>query len=288
MDANLSIYSNKTILFKALNYTLMIFYILLFLGSILRPNFSIVESYKKQVFLILLCIIGCSTSNYYTVRILLFLSASWKINTSYRWFICDIGDLFYLFITFIITDISISFYCYYKLKLLYRKKYFILRTTRIFYIIISLGYIAIAIIDLKAFNSSIYSSSTDVCSIFIWFCIIFTIIISSVLIIRGARLTFTEEIVNKIKKNALILGWLFALANGIFYVIDLIFANVTNDNEKSALYFIYYLCDEIIPFMIMLRYLYRLKNDFVTNLEDAANELFTDDDDDDGKNIMIL
>ena len=35
----------------------------------------------------------------------------------------------------------------------------------------------------------------------------------------------------------------------------------------------YYFCDEIVPFTIMLAYVYRLKNDFETNLEDVANDL---------------
>ncbi|OMJ84659.1 hypothetical protein SteCoe_14178 [Stentor coeruleus] len=284
MDANLGIYSSNTILFQALSYILIFFYSLLFLGSILRPNFSIVNSYKKQVFLILMCIIGSASSNIYTVRIILFLSAFWKISTSIRWFICDIGDIFYLFITFIITDISISFYCYYKFQLLHRKKFFILRISRILYILTFLTYVAAAFADLKNLDYDIYENSTDICSIFIWFCIVITIIISSMLIIRGARLAFTEQIVNKIKKNALILGGFFAIANGIFYVIKFIFVNTRNDDQRSILFFMYYLCDEIIPFMIMLVYLYRLKNDFETNLEDVANELLQNDE---GKKIVI-
>lgn len=46
----------------------------------------------------------------------------------------------------------------------------------------------------------------------------------------------------------------------------------------------YYLCDEVVPFAIMLAYLYRLKNDFETNLEDVANDLLRNDE---GKKSMI-
>lgn len=89
-----------------------------------------------------------------------------------------------------------------------------------------------AIADLKNLDDTIYIGKTDICSIFMWFCIIVTVVISSVLIIKGARLTFTEEIVNKIKKNALILGSFFAFANGIFYAIEFIFANAQNDDQR--------------------------------------------------------
>lgn len=233
MDGKLGTYSNNTNLFKALTWTLVFSYTSLVFGAVLRTNCSIIRTYKKQVIGILMCIIGNALSKKYIVRIILLLSAFWSIQLTSRWFICDIGDIFYLSITFIITDISISFYCFYKLEWHNKKKHNLQCISRIVFIVLFLIYVLLSVADLiNRKQNSLYEEIIDICSMFIWFCVMLATLTSSTLLLKVARMNFTEEIVGKIKKNVIFLVGFFLVSNGLFYVIEFAFLYVKGEKER--------------------------------------------------------
>lgn len=226
---DLAIYSSKSLLFISLNWVLIICYIFLFIASMLRPVFSIVPTYKRQIKIIVFCIAGSATCNKYLVRILLFLSSSWKISSGPRWFICYLGDSFFLFITFVITDISISFYCFYKLTWSEKKKKTLQYALRVLYILVSLMFIFLAISNLHNIANDFANHRSRIYPFFIWSCVIASLFISTLLLLGVAKSAFSVQVVKKIKRNAMLVSGVFIVSIGIYFMSLIVFRKISSE-----------------------------------------------------------